>query len=929
MSNNRFIWDGSFWNPTGVAFGIPRTKTRARGEQTPRGEDGRWGSGGSAAQKDAAYAKAVKDDPEKARKMLDAHAKDKGYNIQPLKHGTTHDFDEFRKEFANNDGNMGGGFYFTNSDMDAEHNYAGEGADVTARVEKLAEDITSNLEFEPEWEDRDYEEMEEEGMRQARAKLIGGKFHTLEAYIGLANPCTLGGDKPTTLEAELPEENEDGDWMGEPSGLLIDFGDALKSEVWEDSSAVDAVSEVLGNYWPDGGSVDEIIEDLLGSGLAHWENPDTNGMDAPEAIRAALEAIGFDGVIDKTVNSKFGTTSKMAQYGVNMSGMDHDTVHTIVFQPEAIKDHALETKDAKGKVIPLSERFDRGSKKIWKNARTCKAKPLEEQTGRDAAGRWSKEGGATAPVNLADNYNLQEGKYRWSGEVDPNALTSLTIRRGKYKEAVKDGLEWAGSRLFAGNPITLKVEWDSQVASHSGALGTMGVNVEDRIATIYLSPKQLAKDGADPGYAAQIAIHELVHIWQRLNGWPKPDFNIPYMKRDEELHARELEQLLGNEFLAENAERIGGLPPSKLWNDPKYFNPDSLRKLGNAPFEQEKTKAKPMADQTGRDSDGRWSRNTSTFPSSKDELPIPRTHHKLKPLLREYGEVGDDYMKSSKAMYGDTETDKLALAYRTNKESTALREWDTHNQQAKEVFDYGFENYFFACQQLDALSSFKAGMDRAQSELRTTGVISSLPAGLKMEMVEDYMVPTTKPLMVFRGHAERVDRLDDILNSRRLVDFGVASTSSSRASSEEFLEGSYHDGNKHRANVMYHITLPPGTPHLAIDALMDGAGRTQNHEDEVVLMRGAEFEVGAYEYDEDRDEHIVELNYIGQANRSAPPKTKRHDPSGKGWDLYIDNSVRPAGSQPHDERSILLLMKTGLSRADARRYISVNRGYGG
>lgn len=62
-------------------------------------------------------------------------------------HGTTHDFEAFSsEEFGNKEGHFGAVNYFTTSEMDATRNYAGEGPDLTGRIETRAERIESEIE---------------------------------------------------------------------------------------------------------------------------------------------------------------------------------------------------------------------------------------------------------------------------------------------------------------------------------------------------------------------------------------------------------------------------------------------------------------------------------------------------------------------------------------------------------------------------------------------------------------------------------------------------------------------------------------------------------------------------------------------------------------------------------------------------------------
>jgi hypothetical protein len=53
-----------------------------------------------------------------------------------------------------------------------------------------------------------------------------------------------------------------------------------------------------------------------------------------EFVRQVFEGMGFDGIIDLSVNEKFGSQRKM---GRSMEGMNPDTIHYLAFKPEQIK----------------------------------------------------------------------------------------------------------------------------------------------------------------------------------------------------------------------------------------------------------------------------------------------------------------------------------------------------------------------------------------------------------------------------------------------------------------------------------------------------------------------------------------------------------------------------------------------------------------
>ena len=57
-------------------------------------------------------------------------------------------------------------------------------------------------------------------------------------------------------------------------------------------------------------------------------------MATTELLRAIIEALGYDGIIDNSVVDKWGYNSGRMEY---MEGIDEETRHYIVFKPEQIK----------------------------------------------------------------------------------------------------------------------------------------------------------------------------------------------------------------------------------------------------------------------------------------------------------------------------------------------------------------------------------------------------------------------------------------------------------------------------------------------------------------------------------------------------------------------------------------------------------------
>lgn len=285
-----------------------------------------------------------------AQRLTDEAAESRGYQSNNLLfHGTTHIFNVFRKDRANVENDFGKGYYLTNTEADAQINYAGEGPDLTNRIERLSEQLQDN-------EDLD----EATARKKATEILSGGGQRIMRVYVRLNNPFNVGGPNETFLDYELPYDEATEEY-GEPTGKLSEFLDVLRPiiESYAEDSAVDA-DKAIGNiveYAMDRGgiSASDLVRLLKqeDSGIM-WASDENGDSATSEIIRQAIEDAGFDGIVDSLVNEKFGKAKKI---GKAMAGMGPDTVHTIVFNSNQIKSADSATYDDQGNLIPLSQRF--------------------------------------------------------------------------------------------------------------------------------------------------------------------------------------------------------------------------------------------------------------------------------------------------------------------------------------------------------------------------------------------------------------------------------------------------------------------------------------------------------------------------------------------------------------------------------------------
>ncbi len=324
------------------------------------------------AEKDADYLAAVEHgDMETAQRMVDEAATAAGYTIRG-DHGRVSKFTIFDRDKANPEGNWGKGFYFSNNEEDVENNYATvESPDLEAKIEREVEKRMAQLEEDEDY-DPDESEIDEFTIREeVEDELITAEPNVVHAAIKMNNPFVVGhgmveiGEdglghydmQETFLTAEF-EVDEDGevDYDTEPSGTLVELVNALNEEIAEYEWANFNADEILSNNI-DGMTASQFEQEareLLNQHMDYLVN-DRGDVMTSEILRAAIERAGFDGIVDNTVNQKFGDARK---FGQSMSGVDGDTRHYVAFQSSQIKDTDPVTYDDAGNVIPLSERFN-------------------------------------------------------------------------------------------------------------------------------------------------------------------------------------------------------------------------------------------------------------------------------------------------------------------------------------------------------------------------------------------------------------------------------------------------------------------------------------------------------------------------------------------------------------------------------------------
>ena len=253
------------------------------------------------------------------RRFANTKAVDENGRLKVLYHGTYNgEFYTFDKAKGSVEGDFGSGFYFTDSEYDMETNYEGGGADFNNKVDMRAAQIEAE-------EDIDYFEAEE----RAKKELYKGS-NRFEVYLNIENPAIVGETRLLDPEKYFGEYNRNDydseeDYDADVEQLIADDIDQI---LWDidrnvDVYKTDGIAEVLWNAVNEGG-ID--IEQLKKNINALYLEDSNGNIVGNEVARQIIESLGYDGIIDPTVSSKF-----------NMD-MDYGTTHYIVFKPNQIKD---------------------------------------------------------------------------------------------------------------------------------------------------------------------------------------------------------------------------------------------------------------------------------------------------------------------------------------------------------------------------------------------------------------------------------------------------------------------------------------------------------------------------------------------------------------------------------------------------------------
>jgi hypothetical protein len=241
-------------------------------------------------------------------------ATEQGYNIErPWYHGTTHTVEELRPDISNPENHLGRGVYLSDNPRDIEINYAGEGPDLTNRIQNRAERLADEMGL-------DYDDPKV--LAKAKEELHGGSPQTIKVvtkdndilqdtdYISFErnsiydsiddakkDPSLKGldGDDLDDAAEELYYESL---YESEPEGPLADVLESLRRQSYEyDDMDFGKISEDLPLYEFDESGINagELVDILKNNEGLMYATGDNGELMSSEIIRQALEDAGFKG----------------------------------------------------------------------------------------------------------------------------------------------------------------------------------------------------------------------------------------------------------------------------------------------------------------------------------------------------------------------------------------------------------------------------------------------------------------------------------------------------------------------------------------------------------------------------------------------------------------------------------------------------------
>lgn len=227
-----------------------------------------------------------------------------------LYHGTVKDFEAFR--LGHPKSYVGAGIYFTDNPEDASSNYGSiAGGDL---LSKMAEESYSRLDSGVEGPT--IKVRGREILKEVFDEFVEHRGAVIPAFMAIKRPFIIGGDNQTMFDKAMRERLVEAT-RAVARDMLYVYPDKLSRDL-------DA------NFDPELPIGAQELRDfaIRYGGLADAVEPVT-GIESPqEAFRRGLEAMGFDGVIDRLAGYRWSRGMD------NMSGRE---THYIAFQPTQVK----------------------------------------------------------------------------------------------------------------------------------------------------------------------------------------------------------------------------------------------------------------------------------------------------------------------------------------------------------------------------------------------------------------------------------------------------------------------------------------------------------------------------------------------------------------------------------------------------------------
>ena len=252
------------------------------------------------------------------KRFANSKAVDENGNLKVLYHGTASgEFYTFDKSKGSVEGDFGSGFYFTDNETDVTKNYEGGGPDFENKIDRRAEQIEAE------------EEIDYIKARKKAIKELYKGSNKFKVYLNIENPAIVGETNLLDYDSfaeeyDRADYDSDEDYESDIEQLIAENIDQI---IWDierniDIYSTDGIAEVLWNAINEGG----IDIEQLKANINNLYLEDNNGnLVGNEITRQIIESLGYDGIIDNTVSSKF-----------NMD-IEEGTTHYIVFKPNQIK----------------------------------------------------------------------------------------------------------------------------------------------------------------------------------------------------------------------------------------------------------------------------------------------------------------------------------------------------------------------------------------------------------------------------------------------------------------------------------------------------------------------------------------------------------------------------------------------------------------